>query len=141
MCMPDMTEKEKNEILDACRKMKDVQGFISTIKSEQEKLKIEHSHLKEKIDEEILERKEEIKNMHEEFKDMKKQIDNEFSIVNGSIKRIHDRFDKGFKEITDSINTKITKINNWIIGGLSGILGAIVVGFLMLIIGRINGWF
>jgi len=135
--MTDMTDTEKDEILTACREMRNVKGFISTIKTEQEKLKLQHRFLDEKIEEEKKERKEEIKNMQDEFRDMEEKIENKFEIFFYKIGDINKRIDYKI----NMVSNKISGINKQIFIWMGSILFSILVSIIMLIISKINGWF
>jgi len=118
MCMPDMTEKEKDEILKACREMTHLKGFIATIQERQNTLDLENKHLKEKIEDEIKERKEEIKEMKDLFNDFKKGIENQFSVIFGRL-----------NDIQDKISATLGEMNKHIRNGLYALLAITLAGF------------
>ncbi len=118
MCMPDMTEAEKNEILSACRDMNNLKGFIVTLQKEQEKINIENEYLKEKIEDEIKERKDEIKEIKEESKEMREEINGKFEVIFQAIKKVHNRID-----IT--LNLMNTHIRN----GMYALIAITLLGF------------
>jgi len=134
MCMPDMTENEKDEILAACREMTHLKGYIATIQQRQNAIDLENKHLKEKIKDEIKERKEEIKEMKDLFYDFKKGIENQFSVITNKI-------EKSIEKVNIKIENMTKGFNKLIIGSMSSIIITIIGGIIMLFIGKINGWF
>lgn len=114
MCMSDMTENEKNEILAACREMSNLKGFMSTIQVKQEALEIKNEHLKEKIHEEIQERKDEDEKMEKENRERFNKIDGKFEVIFSKLGNIHKRIDAVFTDLSTKIENGIKQNNNWL---------------------------
>lgn len=125
-----ITQSELDTILDSCT-------TVLVLVKNQEKIELKNEFLQKQIDDEVKERKEEIKDMQEENRDRFQKIDNKFEVLFRKIGNINTRIDKKIDELLP----RIRKINNWIIAGLSGILGSIVLGIIMFFIGKILKWF
>lgn len=125
-----ITQSELDTILESCT-------TVLTLAKNQEKIELKNKFLQKQIDDEVKERKEEIKDMQKENRDRFQKIDNKFEVLFRKLGNINTRIDKKIDELLP----RIRKINNWIIAGLSGILGSIVLGIIMFFIGKILNWF
>ncbi len=125
-----ITQSQLDLILDSCT-------TVIMLAKNQELIEQKNQFLQKQIDKEVKERKEEIRNIQEENRDRFQRIDNKFEVLFTQINRINTRIDSKINEILP----RIEKINIWIMAGLSGILGSILIGIIMFIIGRIFEWF
>lgn len=125
-----ITKSQLNTILDSCT-------TVLTLAKNQEKIELKNEFLQKQIDDEVKERKEEIKDMQKENRDRFQQINSKFEVLFRKLGSINTRIDSKINELLP----RIRKINNWIIAGLSGILGSIVLGIIMFFIGKILNWF
>lgn len=126
-----ITQSQLDLILNSC-------NTVVSLMKDQGKIEQQNEFLQKQIDDEVKERKEEIKDIQKENGDRFQRIDNKFEILFTQINKVNAKIDK---KIDTIVLPKILAIKNWIIAGLSGILGSILVSVIIFFIGKILNWF
>ena len=126
MCMEDevkITQQQLDGFVSACTTM-------ITIQKNYELIQQKNEMLEKRIDEEIQERKDDIKEMQKENRDQFDQIRNKFEVLFTSIGKIHTRIDHGLE-----------KMNKHIRNGMKAIIIITLFGFASFYVTKLLGWF